>query len=66
MARSWIAVNENHGPTRAFDNEVKIRVIHLDENGFGERMIVRHSRGDVLLFKSTGDVHDRSLGGLLP
>jgi hypothetical protein len=26
-------------------------------------VIVRHSRGDVFLFKSTGDAHDRAIGG---
>lgn len=56
-------MNENNGTTRTLDNEVKINVINSDEDGFGERVIVRHSRGDVLLFKSTGDVHDRSIGG---
>ena len=58
-------MNENDWTTRAFDDEVKIGVINSDKNGFGERMIMRHSRGDVLLFKSTGDFHDRSVGGLL-
>jgi hypothetical protein len=59
-------VNENHGTPRALDNEVQVSVINSDENGFGERMIMRHSRGDELLFKSTGDVHDRWIGELLP
>ena len=58
-------MNENDWTARAFDDEVKIGVINSDENGFGERVIVRHSRSDVLLFKSTGDVHDRSIGELL-
>ena len=56
-------MNENDRTTRALDNEVQIGVIHSDENGFGERVIVRHSRGDVFLFKSTGDAHDRAIGG---
>ena len=60
-----VAVNENDGTTRAFDNEVKISVVNFDENGFGERVIVHHSRRDVLLFKSTGYAHNRSIGGLL-
>ena len=59
-------MNENHGTPRALDNEVQVSVINSDENGFGERMIMRHSRGDELLFKSTGDAHDRSMGELLP
>ena len=59
-------MNENYWTTRAFDDEVKIGVVNSDENGFGERMIMRHSRGDELLFKSTGDVHDRWMGELLP
>ena len=59
-------MNENDGTTRAFDNEVKISVVNFDENGFGERVIVRHSRRDVLLFKSTGDAHDGAIGELLP
>jgi len=43
-------VNENDRTTRAFDDEVKIGVINSDEDGFGEQVIVRHSRRDVLLF----------------
>ena len=58
-------MNENDGTTRTLDNKVKINLINSDEDRFGERVIVRHSRGDVFLFKSTGDVHDRSIGGLL-
>jgi len=56
-------VNENNGTTRTLDNEVKINVINSDEDGFGERVIVRHSRGDVLLFKSTGNAHERVICG---
>ena len=50
-------MNENDRTTRAFDNEMKISAINFYENGIGERMIVRHSRSDVLLFKSTCDAH---------
>ena len=56
-------MNKNDRTTRAFDNEVQIGVINPDENGFGERVIVRHSRRDVLLFKSAGDAHDCAIGG---
>ena len=58
-------MNENDRTTRAFDDEVKISVINSDEDRFGEQVIVRHSRRDVLLFKSTGYAHNRSIGGLL-
>lgn len=58
-------MNEDYGTTGSFDDEVEISVVNVDEHGFRERVIVRHSRRDVLLFKSTGDAHDRAIGALL-
>src|ERR1043165_9837929 len=56
-----IAMDENYGSTRTSNDEVKISIVNFDENRFGERVIVRHPRRDVLFLKSTGDAHVRAI-----
>ena len=53
-------MHKHYRSARSLDNEVKVSVVNVHEDRFGERVIMRHARSDVSLFESTGNSHDRA------
>ena len=51
-------MNHDDGTSLALHHEMQIRVVDLNEQRFGARVIMRDPVRDVSFFESTGDLHD--------